>query len=96
MKMAKRTIVLTAIAAVVFGLVTAMTEVTASAQSPSYLVLRPVPKKRPDHTFRDGNRGVAYGVSRQPYAYGWFGASSYRKPALSYGYYGRYAQWSLR
>lgn len=65
-----------------------------AGEPPSYLVLRPLGPPAPRTTkWRPSNNVV---VARQPYAYGYFGASNGTKWYRSSNYSRSYTQWERR
>lgn len=68
----------------------------ASAQQPSYLILRPTSKVETNCKSDKWKPTKNYYVSRAPYAYGYFGASASDKWYRSNNYSRSYTQWQRR
>lgn len=68
----------------------------ASAQQPSYLVLRPTSRVEKNCETTKWKPANSVAVSRTPYAYGYFGASASDKWSRSSNYHRSYTQWQRR
>ena len=80
-------------------LLTAALLTTSAAQAedfPSYLVLRAPVAPKHHHDTHGYYPGRAYAVETQAYNYGWFGAKTGSTWSRSFGYSGRYTQWTKR
>ena len=75
-------------------LLVAIVATTQAAAPPRYLLLQvdaaPIPRPNAGHQGLGSNNGQP----AQPYAYGWFGASSRQHWSRHFGYYRNYTQWS--
>ena len=78
-------------AIILFGslISTAIVAGSAEAAGPSYVVLVPP-------TPTGFAAGTAYGVTSQPYSWGWFGARSRPQTVQHRGYYGDRRIWTVR
>jgi hypothetical protein len=68
----------------------------ASAQQPSYLIVRPTSRVEPGCETTKWKPSKNLYVSRTPYAYGYFGASASDKWSRSTNYHRSYTQWQRR
>jgi hypothetical protein len=79
---------------VVLALATLLPESSASADHPTYLILRLPSSPQPHQPTYHRYPGHGQAVSTSSYSYGWFGAQPRRYWGRHYGFYDNYREWS--